>query len=65
MNKQYRIVLPLEVWGEFEDDDDPEYIKEMLGEQLDMLLISTDYLSDYWKAARVEWMLGELQEEVL
>jgi hypothetical protein len=54
MTKQYRIVLPLEVWGEFEDDEDHEFIKEMLGEKLDMLLISTDYLSDYWKAAKVE-----------
>ena len=56
MTKEYRIVLPLEVWGDFEDDEDLEYIKEMLGEKLDMLLISTDYLNDYWKAAKVEEM---------
>ena len=54
MTKQYRIVLPPEVWGEFEDDENPEYIKECLGEQLDNLLISTDYLYDYWKDAEVE-----------
>ena len=54
MTKWYRIVLPLEVCGEFEDDENPEYIKECLGEQLDMLLVSTDYLWDYWKAAQVE-----------
>ena len=54
MTKQFRIVLPLEVWGEFEDDENPEYIKECLGEKLHMLLVSTDYLSDYWKDAQVE-----------
>ena len=56
MTKEYRIVLPLEVWGDFEDDEDHEFIKEMLGEKLDMLLISTDYLHDYWKADKVEEM---------
>ena len=30
MTKEYRIVLPLEVWGDFEDDEDLEYIKERL-----------------------------------
>jgi hypothetical protein len=54
--KQYRIVLPLEVWGEFEDDEDHEFIKEVLGDRLDGLLISTDYLWDYWKDAKVEPM---------
>lgn len=54
MTKQFRIVLPLEVWGEFDDDENHEYIKDMLGEQLDMLLVSTDYLWDYWKNAQVE-----------
>jgi hypothetical protein len=54
MTKQYRIVLPVEVWGEFEDDEDLEYIKDMLGEKLDMLLTSNHYLYDYWKAAKVE-----------
>jgi hypothetical protein len=56
--KQYRIVLPLEVWGEFEDDEDHEFIKEVLGDKLDGLLISTDYLWDYWKDAKVEPMEG-------
>ena len=56
--KTFRITLPLVVEQEFDDEfvdlDDMEYIKEQLGELLDMLLISTDYLSDYWKAAQVE-----------
>lgn len=56
MTKQFRIVLPLEVWREFEDDEyeDMEDVKEQLGELLDSLLISTDYLYDYWKDAVVE-----------
>ena len=54
MTKQFRIVLPLEVWGEFDENDDLDYIKESLGEQLDNLLVSTDYLYDYWKDAQVE-----------
>ena len=56
MTKQFRIVLPLEVWREFEDDEyeDMEDVKEQLGELLDSLLLSTDYLYDYWKAAQVE-----------
>lgn len=58
MAKQYRVVLPLEVWGEFEDDESMESIKETLGEQLDHLLISTDYLYDYWKNAVVEEIHG-------
>ena len=58
MAKQYRVVIPLEVWGEFEDDESLEDIKELLGEQLDHLLISTDYLYDYWKNAVVEEMNG-------
>lgn len=56
--KRFRITLPLVVEQEFDDEfvdlDDMEYIKESLGELLDMLLISTDYLGDYWKAAQVE-----------
>ena len=56
--KTFRITLPLVVEQEFDDEfvdlDDMEYIKECLGELLDMLLISTDYLGDYWKAAQVE-----------
>ena len=56
--KTFRITLPLVVEQEFDSDfidlDDMEYIKESLGELLDMLLISTDYLGDYWKAAQVE-----------
>ena len=56
--KRFRITLPLVVEQEFDDEfvdlDDMEYIKESLGELLDMLLISTDYLHDYWKAAQVE-----------
>ena len=56
--KTFRITLPLVVEQEFDDEfvdlDDMEYIKESLGELLDMLLISTDYLGDYWKAAQVE-----------
>ena len=58
MTKTFRITLPLVVEQEFDDEfvdlDDMEYIKECLGELLDMLLISTDYLGDYWKAAQVE-----------
>jgi hypothetical protein len=56
MTKQFRITLPLEVWREFEDDEyeDMEDVKEQLGELLDSLLISTDYLYDYWKDAVVE-----------
>ena len=56
MTSQYRIVLPLEVWGNFDDEESLEEIKEMLGMQLDNLLISTDYLYDYWKDAEVEFM---------
>ena len=56
MTKTFRIVLPLEVYGEFEDEvcDDLDWIKEELGRHLDQLLMSTDYLGDYWKAAQVE-----------
>lgn len=58
MTKQFQITLPLVVWGEFDSDffdlDDMEEIKECLGMQLDELLASTDYLSDYWKTAQVE-----------
>ena len=58
MTRTFRITLPLVVEQEFDDEfvdlDDMEYIKESLGELLDMLLISTDYLGDYWKAAQVE-----------
>ena len=58
MTKTFRITLPLVVEQEFDDEfmdlDDLDDIKEQLGELLDMLLISTDYLHDYWKAAQVE-----------
>jgi hypothetical protein len=58
MTRRFRIVLPLEVEQEFDEDifdvDDPAAVKEALGELLDMLLISTDYLWDYWKDAQVE-----------
>jgi len=58
MTKTFRITLPLVVEQEFDSDffdlDDLVDIKEQLGELLDHLLISTDYLSDYWKAAKVE-----------
>lgn len=58
MTKTFRITLPLVVEQEFDDEfmdlDDLDEIKEQLGELLDMLLISTDYLHDYWKAAQVE-----------
>ena len=58
MTKTFRITLPLVVEQEFDSEfmdlDDLDDIKEQLGELLDMLLISTDYLSDYWKAAQVE-----------
>ena len=58
MTKTFRITLPLvveqEFDGEYIDLDDMVEIKEQLGELLDMLLISTDYLHDYWKAAQVE-----------
>lgn len=53
---QYRIVLPLEVWGNFDDEEPLDSVKESLGEMLDNLLISTDYLYDYWKDAEVEFM---------
>lgn len=56
--KTFRITLPLVVEQEFDSDfidlDDMVEVKEQLGELLDMLLISTDYLHDYWKAAQVE-----------
>jgi hypothetical protein len=58
MSRRFRITLPLEVEQEFDEDifdvDDPAAVKEALGELLDMLLISTDYLHDYWKDAQVE-----------
>jgi hypothetical protein len=58
MTKTFRITLPLVVEQEFDDESidltDMVEIKEQLGELLDMLLISTDYLHDYWKAAQVE-----------
>ena len=58
MTKTFRITLPLVVEQEFDDEsidlDNMVEIKEQLGELLDMLLISTDYLHDYWKAAQVE-----------
>ena len=58
MTKTFRITLPIVVEQDFDSDffdlDDLVEIKEQLGELLDMLLISTDYLSDYWKAAQVE-----------
>ena len=59
MSRQFQITLPLVVWGNFDDKDceDLDYIKECLGEQLDNLLASTDYLYDYWKDARVEEIL--------
>ena len=59
MIHQYRIVLPLEVWGNFDDNYTRDEVKELLGEQLDNLLISTDYLYDYWKDAQVEYMGSE------
>ena len=56
--KTFRITLPLVVEQEFDSEfmdlTDMVEIKEQLGELLDMLLISTDYLHDYWKAAQVE-----------
>ena len=56
--KTFRITLPLVVEQEFDDEfmdlDDMVEIKEQIGELLDILLISTDYLHDYWKAAQVE-----------
>ena len=56
--KTFRITLPLVVEQEFDSEyidlTDMVEIKEQLGELLDMLLISTDYLGDYWKAAQVE-----------
>ena len=61
--KTFRITLPLVVEQEFDDEfmdlDDMVDIKEQLGELLDMLLISTDYLHDYWKAAQVEEVIYE------
>jgi hypothetical protein len=61
MTKTFRITLPLVLEQEFDDESidltDMVEIKEQLGELLDMLLISTDYLHDYWKAAQVEEIL--------
>lgn len=58
MTKTFRITLPLVVEQDFDSDffdlDDMDEIKEQLGELFDMLLISTDYIHDYWKAAQVE-----------
>ena len=58
MTKTFRITLPLVVEQEFDSDfidlDNMDDIKEQLGELFDMLLISTDYIHDYWKAAQVE-----------
>ena len=58
MTKTFRITLPLVVEQEFDSDlfdiTDMVEIKEQLGELLDMLLMSTDYLYDYWKDAKVE-----------
>ncbi len=58
MTKTFRITLPLVIEQEFDSDffdlDDMDEIKEQLGELFDMLLISTDYIHDYWKAAQVE-----------
>ena len=59
MMSQYRIVLPLEVWGNFDDDLSLDEVKELLGEELDSLLLSTDFLYDYWKEAEVEFMGSE------
>lgn len=56
--KTYSITVPLTLSGEFEDDDSLEYIKEVLGLQLDNLLESTDYLSDCWKDAVLEEVNG-------
>ena len=56
--KTFRITLPLVVEQEFDSEymdlDDMDEIKEQLGELFDMLLISTDYIHDYWKDAEVE-----------
>ena len=58
MTKNFRITLPIVVEQEFDSDlfdiTDMVEIKEQLGELLDMLLMSTDYLYDYWKDAKVE-----------
>ena len=56
--KTFRITLPLVVEQEFDSEymdlDDMDEIKEQLGELFDMLIISTDYIHDYWKDAQVE-----------
>lgn len=58
MTKTFRITLPLVVEQEFDSEymdlDDMDEIKEQLGELFDMLIISTDYIHDYWKDAQVE-----------
>ena len=56
MTKTFQITLPLVIGQVFEDDEyvDMEDVKEQLGELLDSLLLSTDYLYDYWKDAVVE-----------
>lgn len=56
--KSYRITLPLEVYGEFDESVSLDEVKEALGQELDSLLDSTDYLGDYWKAAGVELIHG-------
>ena len=57
--KLYRVTIPLEIYGEFDDSTSLDDVKESLGQELDSLLESTDYLGDYWKAAEVEevWMM--------
>ena len=58
MTRTFRITLPLVIEQEFDSEymdlDDMDEIKEQLGELFDMLLISTDYIHDYWKDAQVE-----------
>lgn len=49
-----RISVPLELELELPDDTTIAEAKELLGEQFDALLESTDFLSDAWKASVVE-----------
>lgn len=52
--KRCKIVIPLEVWDDFEDDMTNEQIKEALANQLDALMVGTDFFEDYFKHAEVE-----------
>lgn len=49
-------MVPLEVWGEFDDDLPIDAVKERLEQTFDMLMESTDFVHDAWQRAQVEHM---------